>query len=281
MPLPYSHYFHSTSHTQARTSNLTFTSQSFLQQHNNQSHSTITTPYTSIKIPFSSTNMSHRSTNTMSRYGDSTSGMSRYGDSRSRGADSHTGYSHGASSRSHTHSSRGTTRGYDDDSADSHDHDSDDDGSRSRGSHSHSHSHGGGSSCPRGGTHRRRENMSEWYEATKARIDREMAAEAAERERQESRYTDSRSFNDSHGGSYGGSADYSGYGGSASHSSSSRRGTTQPSRGPSTYGDSAASRDSRSSRRITGGHSSGGRSSHASHGGYDGSSTSREIARRY
>ena len=134
----------------------------------------------------------------------------------------------------------------------------------------------------------------------KARIEREMAAEAADRERNDSRfsnssraitngsnggsYSNSRAItNGSHGGSHGGSSH--GGSGSHSHSRSSRSGASHFSRGPSalsrgasTHGDSRdSSSASRSVRRIADGQSNAGQSSHASNGG----SISRDVARRF
>lgn len=207
---------------------------------------------------------------------DSASAMSRYGGSQSQGADSRDGYSHQSSSRSHTHSSRHTSRGYDDDS------------------HSPPRSPGGGSD--RWIEHMRERVANddrEGYESRWTDRMRERVANA-DRERDESRYTDSRSISGSNGGSYGGSADYSSsHGGSVSRSHSSRPGgASQLSRGPSTRGEGRGSStrpsiiheegrasESRASgtaspllRRITGGQSNGGHSS--SHAG-------RELARRY
>ena len=117
IPSPCSHLLHSTSSTHTHTLKLKLQTQpSTLKASSN----TTTTsqnqppPPNFIKTHFSSTNMSRRSTNAMSR--DSASALSRSSSSRSRGADSRDGYSHHSSSRTQTHSSRHTSRGYDDDS---------------------------------------------------------------------------------------------------------------------------------------------------------------------
>ena len=230
------------------------------------------------------------------------SGMSRYSSSQSRGADSRDGYSHSGSNRSHAHSSSSRSRP---DSRDDYSHqssrsshsaaydDSDDEGSSGV---PHSSPHFTGSECPQnpGEFHRAREPIGLWNERMRERIDREMAAESEDRQRSDSRYSSSSRTmtSGSNGGSYsstrtitdGSSHRGSSHGGSASHSRSSRTGSSQFTRGPSalsrgasTHGESRGpSGASRLLGRITGGQSSGGRSSHASN-----ESVSRDVARRF